>query len=234
MNRLSIAVSLISVAVMLTCSLAARAQVEYIVIGNTALINGTQGWVDLEFNPGGSDSLPATVSLTNFSGSGYSIDTSIGPIATDGSASYDQTSGSGTINNTQFFNDILVPVDYGGSFSFDATFTGSALHPTPPIPSSGSTFGLTLYDTNFNPLLTSDPSGVVFAVNINPDGSDSGYAAPYLTPSFHAVSFQRLTPSAPVPEPGALSILIALAILGIPVTIIQLRSKASTRTLLNG
>ena len=70
--------------------------------------------------------------------------------------------------------------------------------------------------------------------NINPDGSDSGYAASYLTPSFHAVTFQRVVPSAPVPEPGTLSMLIALALAGIPVVISRRRLKASTRTLLRG
>ena len=136
------------------------------VSANTTTIEGLTGSFDMQFNGGGIGMLPATATITNFStdGTGLSLNT------TDGDVSGTLLPGPLVINNTMVLNDVLENITFGTSISFTLTLSGPGVtSPDPNLPGSG--FGLSLYDANFNPLLTTDPAGTVVTMNLNPDGS---------------------------------------------------------------
>jgi hypothetical protein len=146
----------------------AAADFVYLVSANTTAIAGETGSFDLQLNPGGIGTLTVTATITNFTtdGTGLSLNT------TDGDVSGTLSPGPLTINNTQSLNDLLENVTFGTSISFTLTLSGpGVVSLNPDLP--GTSFGLSLYDVEFNPLLTTDPGGTVITINLNPDGSTS-------------------------------------------------------------
>lgn len=147
---------------------AARAGFVVTISANTTAINGLNGSFDLQLNPGGLGSLPVTATITNFltDGTGLSLNT------TDGNVSGTLIPGPLTINNTLAFNDLLENITFGSQLSFTLTLSGPGVT-SPNLNDPGTSFGLSLYDVNFNPLLTTDPAGTVVTANLNPNGSTS-------------------------------------------------------------
>jgi PEP-CTERM motif len=161
---------------------------------STGSIAGSSGFLDFQFNPG-ADSQPGFVQLENFTSDGS---LNGGP----------QVSGavSGTlpgvvrIDNTTGFNDYFQPFDYGQTFSFLLDLGGPAITSPNGTSTSGSSFGLGLFDSNQNPLLTIDPNGFAAVVQVNLDGTTT----PQVFPS-NANGGPPVTTVAAVPEPGTLA-----------------------------
>jgi hypothetical protein len=133
---------------------------------NTSAINGTSGFLDFDFAPG-NDSQSAFVTIANFSPG----DSLTGVPQVNGSVT-GTLLGTLTIDNSTQFNDYFQAFNYGTSIQFLLTFDGTALTAPDGVSTSGSTFAFGMFDsTGSNPLLTTDPNGNTFTVNVNLDGS---------------------------------------------------------------
>jgi hypothetical protein len=80
-----------------------------------------------------------------------------------------------TLNNTvggapSALNEVIQGLTYGTGMDFLVTLTGQAVD-NPSGSGSGSTFSLSLLNPQFVPLLTTDPSGAVFTIDLNPNGT---------------------------------------------------------------
>jgi hypothetical protein len=145
---------------------AAAASITYAVHVDTSALAGTQGFLDLQFLPGGADALAATASITSFN----AFDTTL---AATGDVTGDAAGllpDAVTLGNSQGFNDLFQGVTFGQQFSFLLTLAGDALSPGAP-PLSGTAFSLLLFGNDgFTPLLTIDPDGRIAALQIGPTG----------------------------------------------------------------
>lgn len=189
----------------------ASAGVVYNVSANTSAIEGTIGTFDLEFNPGGVASLAATATVTDFvtDGTGLSLN------ATDGDVTGTLSPGPLAINNTFGLNDLLENITFGTNIAFTVALSGTGVTaPDSSLP--GSSFGLSFYDSSFNPLLTTDPAGTVVTVNLNSDGSTSPVTFLSNYSGGAPIGSAVLQTPAAVPEPSSL-VLLASGLLGIGV-----------------
>ena len=173
----------------------------YTVDINTSTLTGTQGYLDLQLEPGPSPSNLATAAVTNFTTDG----TLLGAAALTGDAS-GQLPGTLSFDNATVFNDYFQNLTFGTDISFQVTLNG----PT-PIGGAASAFNIALYASDgATPLLTVSPDGIIGQLVLNPDGTvtpttfDSG---PSTGP---AVTLA--TASSSTPEPTTFGLLgIALA-----------------------
>ena len=178
---------------------------------NTTAITSQSGYFDLEFNPTSVGATAATAAITNFATDGTLL--SDPNNTTDGDLTGSLAS-TLTINNTDQLNDLLQAISYGTSISFNLDISGPAT--TTPDPNNlGSAFALSLYDTNFNPLLTTDPNGSVATILLNADTTTTIETFPSSPGSGPAATVQFLGNT--VPEPSTIVIAgIALATLACP------------------
>jgi hypothetical protein len=197
----------------------ACADLVFQVSANTTAIQGTVGSFDLEFNPGGIGTLAATATISNFSTNGTALSLN----ATDGNVSGTLLPGPLTINNTQGLNDLLENITFGTSIVFELTLSGPGVtSPNSNLP--GSSFGLSLYDSNFDPLLTTDPAGTVLTLNLNPNGSTSVENFPSDSSGGTPVANASLQATA-TPEPASILLLTSgVAGMGVYYRIIRRRS----------
>lgn len=146
----------------------------YQVNVDTQALNGQSGYLDFQFNPGGSSALPATATVTNFTPLGNLIpldpnDLSTGPSG-DVSGSLDS---SLTLKNSTAYNDFFQGFTYGSNLSFNVTLSGDALN-NPSGSTYGSSFAFSLYDSSGTTLLlTTDPYGSVMTINVDAGGTMS-------------------------------------------------------------
>jgi PEP-CTERM motif len=154
---------------------AARADVFYHVSVNTSSISGTSGYVGFQFTPASPPPPPtgsqaATAFVTNFAPlgalTGVESNTGVG------------VSGALAANTLSIMNVTNSPVpqddagiNYGNSFSFDLRLSGPAINMPDPTDPFGTTFSLFVYDSGFNPELTTNPAGSVLDINILPFGA---------------------------------------------------------------
>lgn len=184
----TIAISLLFLAL---CGSASADALLFVTV-NTSAVSGTSGFLDFQFEPG-SDSQAGFIQISNFSTDG----TLDGAAQTAGGVS-GQLPGVVTIDNSTGFNDYYQPFTYGQAFSFQLDIGGPDVTAPDGTSTSGNTFGLGLYDSNSNPILTIDPNGFAGLAQVNLDGSittqvfasDGQVGAPVVT-------FQGETP-----EPG--------------------------------
>lgn len=182
----------------------AQGDVIYMVTANTSSptsIQGTQGYIDFQFNAGSSGSQSAVAKV-----SGFSSDGTLSSASSDGSGSGDLSVPPNiltiTNNPNNALNDVLQGFTFGTTLSFLVDFSGPAL--TSPG-TDGSAFSVTFYDSGFNTLLSTASSGAVATIAINADTSFST-----TTSSTDAIS---ITPyGAPVPEPASIVLLVAGAL----------------------
>lgn len=118
------------------------------VLVDTTPIAGVSGYVAFDFVDGDL-AVTNTATIDNFGSDGL-----VYPISTSGDASGDLFTTPLVLGDTSFFNEGLLPIVYGTGFSFtlDLTENGSGL----PAPDS---FSLFLFDSGFNALGTTDPTG---------------------------------------------------------------------------
>jgi hypothetical protein len=199
----------------------ARADLVFQIQVDTSAITTQSGYFDLQFNPTTVGALAATATVTNFATDGtFLSDPNNG---TDGDVSGSLASAL-VINNTASLNDLLQAIQFGTSMSFTLDLSGPAT--SMPDPNGyGSAFGLTLYDTNFNPLLTTDPNGTVATILLNSDTTTTIETFPAGAGSGAAAMVQFL-PNA-VPEPSTIVMAgLAAVVLGIYESVRALRIKA--------
>jgi len=184
---------------------------DYLVTINTSSLFPTHsgmysGYLDLQFNPGmipGTQNAGAFVNLTTCNcvfGSG----TTIGDVY-DNFASYSNAA----LYNDQPFNDDFVPFQFSGDISFEVDIEGEPGGTPYPNAISGTSFGISLYDsTGTIPLLTSNQDGFLSVLNLNVDDSLTTETFPNSDGSPSVVTLTNLNaPPSPIPEPGTLLLL---------------------------
>lgn len=143
------------------------APITYRVMVSTSAISGTQGYLDLQFNPGGAAAQPATTSITNFASAGGTLGSVVERIG-DATGTLP---GTVRLNNSLAINNLFQAFTFGSGFSFDLSITGPAVD-APLSASSGSGFFLALFDTDQQtPLLTINPAGLLLSVQLTPSGT---------------------------------------------------------------
>lgn len=169
---------------------------------DTSTISGTIGFLDFQFNPGPLGSQSAFADILNFSGG-----TLMGPPAITGDVT-GALPGIVSLNNDTLFNDYFQQFKFGPAITFGLLLGGPALN-NPGGFASGSTFGFGMFDaTGTQPLLTSDPNGFTFTIDVNLDGTTT-----VLNSSTGNPQVAHITPE---PEPAPLVLLFTvLAMLGV-------------------
>jgi hypothetical protein len=157
---------------------------------NTTPLDGQSGYFAFD-SIGGTPVEDNTVTISNFAS-----DATLGPLTPTGGASGSLVPGPGTLNDSQFFNELLQAVTFGASASFTLDLTTRTASVVIP-----DTFAFYLLDSTQNPFSTSDPTGAdsLFAININ--GSS-------LTPDVYTSSSATATlrSTSAIPEPGSLGL----------------------------
>jgi hypothetical protein len=148
----------------------------YSVLVNTSSLNGDNGSIDFQFNPGVGTFQSATAQVSNFSGGTaggaqtvYGSGVSGGPLPA--SISLTNTAGQD--------NEVLDTYTFGKSLAFTLNFTGPAVTSPDGTNTAGSLFSFFVYSDPLgnNPALTSDPNGVALSVSLDPQGAIS-YSIP--------------------------------------------------------
>jgi len=172
----------------------------YLVSVNTASLSGQNGYLDFQFNPGGTGASAASATV-----SAFTTDGSLQPGAPLNGVSGDVSGalpGALVLRNTTGFNDYFDGFTYGNAINFSLTLSGPAVGTSGSV---GSAFAFSLYDaTGSNPLLTTDPNGSVLTVNVNPDGSTSVETFPQSPTNNSPVAS-----ASAVPEPSSLMLFLS-------------------------
>jgi hypothetical protein len=169
---------------------------------DTSALNGQSGYLDIQFNPGDSTALSATVTVSNFQTSGGSL---VQPSTLTGDAS-GSLPGTLTLDNGTPYNDIFQGFTFGTNFSLDVDFSGPAVDS--PGGTTGSSFALSLYAADgVTPLLTTDPNGSVATLNLNADGTITVMTFPQ-SPT-NTTPVVTYGPATATPEPSTIAILIS-------------------------
>jgi hypothetical protein len=117
------------------------------------------------------------------------------------------------INNTPGYNDFFTPFTFGASLGFNLNFSGPAVD-TPDPKSGGSTFAFSMLDNGNppNPLLSNDPFGFAFFVDLNNDGSTA--VSNFMDLAVGTISL--VPPGPAVPEPATLGLMaLGIAAMGL-------------------
>lgn len=195
-------------AAVLFTAVPARSAVIFQVTVNTVLIDTTPGNINLQFNPG-IGSQPATATITGFSSVGGTLS---GVPATQGGAS-GALPGTVTIDNSGGLNDYFHAFTFGQSFQFLLTISGPAIDSPNGTATSGSSFGLALYNAAGDAaFLTTERDGFAGIAEVNLDGSVTPLNFP---PSvLGGVPVVTFTPiDADIPEPSTVVSLLSGALL---------------------
>jgi hypothetical protein len=177
----------------------------YVVIVDPSGLSGTSGWMDVQFNPG---ALPGT--QLAFADMEQPNAWLAGMGATMGSAFQSPLFGNVQFQNTTPFNDYFQPLVFGSSPDFFfLNFTGPALESPDGTSTSGSSFSLSFFDDNLNPVLTNNPDGFAAIININLDGTGTFDTFPNTDggPSAVTVIDRNAPPPPTIPEPNTLLLL---------------------------
>jgi len=166
---------------------------------DTGSLAGKTGWIDLQFNPGDVDAPLATTLISAFSTDGNVTGTPI----LSGDAAGD-TNNVIKLRNGQFFNDFLQEFTFGSTLSFSVEWEMPT--PMPGTTVSGTAFSLTLYDDQFNSLLSDPTWGAALVTNLNGDGVMQVLA--HATPVTVTTGTSTTVPTT-VPTPGTLALLLA-------------------------
>lgn len=181
--------------------------ITYTVSVNTSALNGTSGFLDFDFAPG-NGSQSALVSISDFSSTG-----SLSGLPQVNGAVSGSLPGPLSIGNSTQFNDYFQEFIYGTNISFQLAFGGPALSNPNGTSTAGSTFAFAMFDAlGSNPLLTDDPNGNSFIVEVNLDGGTTVTAYPTASGGTPAATLTAA--GVPVPEPST-SLIMFLVALGL-------------------
>lgn len=188
--------------------------VTYLVIVDPSGLSGTNGFMDIQFNPG---ALPGTqLAFAVMDQPNDWLQGIPGTGTTMGSAFQIPSQGTVQFENTTPFNDYFQPLIFGSApDSFFLDFSGPALESPDGTSTSGTTFSLSFFDDNLNPVLTNNPDGVAALININLDGTVTGETFPNTDGGPSAVTLVPPTPPpSTIPEPATM-LLFATGLSGI-------------------
>jgi len=148
----------------------------YLVVVDTSSVSGTVGHIDFQFNPGNATTQAASAVVGSFNLVGGSL---TGVPQVTGSVS-GALPGTITFTNSTALNEVFQGVTFGTTLSFEVTFSGPAIDTPNGTATAGSTFGIGLYDSNQNPILTNQGATTGFAgqVDINLNGTTTATAFP--------------------------------------------------------
>lgn len=210
--------SLISLCALLISAAAApfalAKSITYQVNVNTSSVQGTDGYVDLQFNPAAqSGQQEATATVSNYTGatnpnpaspntstSGNVTVTGGAPLTPASVIVFDTGTGGSSASNYY-----LTDQAFTKSITFDLSLSGPEVQ-NPNGNGGGTTFYLSYFDTNGNPNLTSDADGIVAAVTISPNGTTTTQTFPGPSGGSPVVTFG---PLATVPEPSSAFLLVS-------------------------
>jgi hypothetical protein len=189
MNRTATAALLVFLS-----SMALAASEAFNVTIDTTPINLDSGFLALDFI-GGTPVAGNVVDISHFSS-----DATLGSVTLTGAASGNLVNGTGKLDDSQFFNELLQGVTFGRTVSFSLSFTTNVVSGGTP-----DNFAFYLLDATENPYATDDPSGAdsLFDININ---------ASTLSPSVYTSNFATVsitpTSTTTTPEPATLWLLL--------------------------
>lgn len=204
MNRRQtpLALTVAAFAVLCLCVERASAAVTYDVSVDTSTLSGQSGNLDFQFNPGDLTTLGATATVTDFTSLGATL---IQPATLTGGAS-GSLPGTLTLVNSSTYNDIFQGITFSSSLSFEVTLSGEAIDN--PGGSFGSSFLFSLYAADgTTPLLTTDSSGSVVTVNLNPNGTTGSQTFPSDNSGGSSVGRALPQSSSAVPEPSTFALM---------------------------
>jgi hypothetical protein len=182
------------VLILLLGSELAMADAVEVVTINTTPLDGTQGYLAFDFI-GGTPVENNTVTISDFVSNA-----TLGALTPTGGASGSISPGHGTLNDSQFFNELLQGVTFGSTLSFDLDLTTNVF--SGGIPDE---FAFYLLDSTQNPYASSDPTGAdsVFVIIVN-----SGTLTPDAYTSSSATATITSGNVAAIPEPGSVWLVI--------------------------
>jgi PEP-CTERM motif len=186
----------------------------YSVIVDPSGLNGINGFMDIQFNPG---ALPGTqLAFAAMSQPDSWLQGIQGTGTTMGSAFQIPSEGTVQFDNTTPFNDYFQPLIFGPSpDSFFMDFSGPAIESPDGTSTSGTTFSLSFLDENLNPVLTNNPDGFAAIININLDGTATAETFPNTNGGPSAITLVPPSPPpATTPEPATM-LLVATGLSGI-------------------
>ncbi|MFN0122729.1 MAG: NF038129 family PEP-CTERM protein [Blastocatellia bacterium] len=174
--------------------------VSWLVTVNTTSLQGTGGYVNFQFNPGGAGAQPATVTIGNFT----APDATLAPVVERLGAVTGTAPGTVTLQNSAQLNDYFQGMTFGNGFSFTLTLSGLAIDA--PGGNVGSAFALALFGADqLTPLLTLDPNGSLLTLFVNTTGTITTLTFPAGASAASVITLQQQGTA--VPEPGALALL---------------------------
>jgi hypothetical protein len=177
----------------------ARGDVTYAVtVDTSSLPTGTQGYLDFQFNAGGSEAQPSTAIIDDFQAIGIDF----GTLTTYGAASATAAipGGALALANTFADNEAIQAVTFatGSALSFEVTLGGPAVDAPDGRSTTGTSFYFGILDLTYNPLLPTlgpvDPLVELDVIAI------TGVIVPFND----APAVVTLT--SPVPEPSSLGL----------------------------
>jgi hypothetical protein len=137
------------------------------VSADTSSISAQTGFIDFQFNPGGTNYQGATVQIANFAGGTYG-----GSQADTGGVLGGPYPSSISITNSGGFNDDFEAFTFGSKLFFSLLFSGPAVDSPDGVSSANSVFAFSMFAADgFTPLLSSDPNGVAAQITVNLDGT---------------------------------------------------------------
>jgi len=163
-NSVSLRRALVALALS-ACAGVAAADTTYHVEFDTAGF-GSNGWIDLQFNPGNvGHSAAASVGLSGFSGFDAAI-------AAETTAAVSGSLAAGySIGNSDDINSLFHAVNFGGKVGFNVTFIGDA---DPSAAVYGSVFSVALFDAGYAYLGNHGGDGSLLHLNWTPAATAGG------------------------------------------------------------
>jgi hypothetical protein len=181
----------------------AKAAVTYTVTVNTAAVSGSSGFLDFQLNPGNASSQPVTATISAFAGGVL-----VGAPSNLGNISGALPSTVTMVNSTPL-NEVFQGIHFGTILFFVVTLSGPGIDTPNGLATAGTTFGIGLYDSTPNPILTNQGSLTGFAgqIDIQLNGTTTGSAFPTATSGPSVVSFVSGLPPVPTLSAWGLTLL---------------------------
>jgi hypothetical protein len=151
-------IKLLVLAAMMFAATSAFADYSYDFNVDTSSLNGQNGYIELQYNPGAVTKGAGTATVSNF----VSDSTVVGSAVLTGNVT-GQLPSTVTINNTTAWNDYFQTVTFGNTTNFALNLSSAA----------GSSFALSFWDNSgANPVLTSDSvNGIAAQIDVNSNGT---------------------------------------------------------------
>jgi hypothetical protein len=178
---------------------ASAGPIVYTVSVDTSSLNAASGFLDFQFNPGSGATQSSIAQVLNFTGG------TLGATFPNTGNVSGTLPGTLTFVNSTALNEYFQAFTFGLNYSFLLTLSGPAVDSPNGTSTAGSTFGIGVYNSSQNPMLTNQSAGTGFAgeVDLNLNGTATSTAFPNASSGPSVVT---LTPVA-VPEPNSLLLL---------------------------